>query len=455
VLIDGETGEFVEFNERALDNLGFSREKFEKLKIPDFEVVESAEEVAKHIKKIIKKGSDSFETKHRTKSGEIRDIQVSSRAISIRGKNFIQSIWRDITDCKRAQDELRKAHEQLKKRVEECTTELSKGNEQLKQEIAEHKRAEEALRQSETRYRTLFEGSPVSLWEADYSEANKIFDSLRGSGVNDFRTYFEHRPGAVAHIAHLVKITDVNRATLDLYEAKGKAEFMAGLRRIFTKESLDGHKETIIALAEGQTTHETETLTQTLTGDKKYIVVRLSVVPGYESSLSKVSVSVVDVTKPKRAQEVLQKREAALEARTSELEEVNNALSILLKRIEEDKRELEEKTLLNVKQLVLPYVEKIKKYGLDAKQMAYLRIFESNLKEIISPFAHELSSKHFSLSPTEIQVAHLVKDGSTTKEIAELLNVCSTTVEAHRKKIRKKVGIKNKKANLRSYLLSV
>jgi len=114
VLIDGETGELVEFNERALDNLGFSREEFEKLKIPDFEVIESAEEVAKHIKKIIKEGSDSFETKHRTKSGEIRDIQVSSRGISIRGKNFVQSIWRNISEHKRAEEALHQSDREMR-----------------------------------------------------------------------------------------------------------------------------------------------------------------------------------------------------------------------------------------------------------------------------------------------------------------------------------------------------
>jgi PAS domain S-box-containing protein len=107
VLIDVETGVLVNFNEQAYKNLGYTLEEFQKLKIPDFEVTQSAEEVAKHIEKIIKEGSDNFEAKHRTKSGEVRDIQVSARAISIRGRNFVQSIWRDITDRKRAEEERR------------------------------------------------------------------------------------------------------------------------------------------------------------------------------------------------------------------------------------------------------------------------------------------------------------------------------------------------------------
>jgi PAS domain S-box-containing protein len=113
VLIDGETGDLLEFNKMAHENLGFTVDEFRKLKIPDFEIIEDTEEVAKHIKKIIKEGVDTFETKHRTKTGEIRDIQVSSRGISIRGKDFVQSIWRDITEHKRAVEGLQQSEREM------------------------------------------------------------------------------------------------------------------------------------------------------------------------------------------------------------------------------------------------------------------------------------------------------------------------------------------------------
>ncbi len=111
VLIDGKSGALVEFNNRTCESLGYTREEFQKLKIPDFEVIESAGEVSKHIEKIIRQGSDVFETKHRTKDGRIRDILVSSKAIRIHGKDFVQSIWRDITERKQAQDEVKQAKE--------------------------------------------------------------------------------------------------------------------------------------------------------------------------------------------------------------------------------------------------------------------------------------------------------------------------------------------------------
>lgn len=163
----------------------------------------------------------------------------------------------------------------------------------------------------------------------------------------------------------------------------------------------------------------------------------------------------VDITERKEAQEALKEREAALQARTFELEELNSALKVLLKRRDEDKKELEEKVFLNVKKLVLPYTEKLKKSRLDAKQMTYLNVVQSNLNNIISPFARMLSSKHAGFTPKEIEVAHLVRTGRTSKEIAGLLNVSTSTVESHRKSIRMKTGIRNKKANLRSHLLSL
>lgn len=121
VLIDTETGKMVEFNDKAHENLEYTREEFEKLRLADIEVIESEEDVAKHIKTIIKKGSDIFETRHRTKSGEQRNIQVSTRAISLRGKNFIQGIWRDITEHKKAEQKLREDQKQLRSLASELT----------------------------------------------------------------------------------------------------------------------------------------------------------------------------------------------------------------------------------------------------------------------------------------------------------------------------------------------
>jgi len=162
-----------------------------------------------------------------------------------------------------------------------------------------------------------------------------------------------------------------------------------------------------------------------------------------------------EIEERKQIERELRKRESELEIKTSELEEVNTALRVLLKRRDEDKKELEDKIQLNVKELVLPYLERLKKAGLVDEQASYLNILESNLNEIVAPFLRSLIARNLKLTPMEIQVASLVKEGKTTKHIAELLNLSGRTVEFHRNNIRKKLGLNKSKVNLRSHLLSI
>jgi DNA-binding CsgD family transcriptional regulator len=168
-----------------------------------------------------------------------------------------------------------------------------------------------------------------------------------------------------------------------------------------------------------------------------------------------ISGMIMDITKRKKAEASLARREKALKARTKELEEVNSALRVLLRNREEDKEEFEKKVLLNVKRLVVPYIERLKKSRLPKQGRAYLSKVESGLNEIASSFAHTLFSKYSDLTVVETQIADLVREGKTTKEIAGLLNISARTVETHRKNIRNKMGIRNKRTNLRAYLLSL
>jgi DNA-binding CsgD family transcriptional regulator len=162
-----------------------------------------------------------------------------------------------------------------------------------------------------------------------------------------------------------------------------------------------------------------------------------------------------DTTKRKQAELSLKERRKDLENKTHELEEVNAALKVLLKHRDEDKKDFEEKIVANVKKLVFPYVEKLYNSQLNDRQMVYLNIIKSNLVDIITPFLHQLSSKYSDLTPSEIQIAGLVKDGKTTKEIADLFNSSTGTIDFHRNNLRKKLGLLNTKTNLRSFLLSL
>jgi PAS domain S-box-containing protein len=162
-----------------------------------------------------------------------------------------------------------------------------------------------------------------------------------------------------------------------------------------------------------------------------------------------------EIDERKKAEEALKQREKELETKSSNLEEANIALKVLLKKRDEDKTEIEEKILLNIKELVIPYLDKLKKNRLDERQEAYVYILESNLNDIISPFSHRLSSRYMNFTPTEIRIANLLRQGKTSKEIAELINSSPKAVSFHRENIRKKLGLKNKKTNLKSYLLSL
>ncbi|MBW1679273.1 MAG: response regulator [Deltaproteobacteria bacterium] len=144
-----------------------------------------------------------------------------------------------------------------------------------------------------------------------------------------------------------------------------------------------------------------------------------------------------------------------LKNQKNSLEETNTALKVVLAKRDEDRIEIEEKLVLNINKLVLPYLQKIKKSGqLDKKYQAYLDVLDLNVRDIVSPFGRKLPLILFRLSPAEIEVANLVKQGRRTKEIAEIMILSKNTIDSYRRNIRKKLGIANKKVNLRSYLLT-
>ncbi|MEJ2639671.1 MAG: LuxR C-terminal-related transcriptional regulator, partial [Desulfosarcinaceae bacterium] len=161
-----------------------------------------------------------------------------------------------------------------------------------------------------------------------------------------------------------------------------------------------------------------------------------------------------EIEERKRVEIVLRRREKELEAQSGRLEEVNTALRVLLKQREADKSELQENVLTNVKELVRPYLARLSRSRLDASQRMLVEVLDANLESIVSPFVGKLSSRYFNLTPMEVKVAGLIKEGQTNKEIAELLALSKNTILFHRYNIRTKLGLKGRKVNLRSYLLS-
>lgn len=169
----------------------------------------------------------------------------------------------------------------------------------------------------------------------------------------------------------------------------------------------------------------------------------------------KVIVSHEEITALKLAEESLKQNTELLVRQKKDLEETNIALKVLLKQRELDRVELEQKVLANIKELVFPYMEKLKNSQLNKNQKAILDIIEKHLNDIVSPFLKRLSVLSNILTPQELQIATLIKDGKSIKEIASMLNISPSTINFHRKNLRIKFGLSNKRANLQSYLLSL
>ncbi len=138
--------------------------------------------------------------------------------------------------------------------------------------------------------------------------------------------------------------------------------------------------------------------------------------------------------------------------RTEQLEEINTALNVVLKKREQDARKMEQQISANFQTIVHPFLDRLRNTPLSSDQHQLLDLIDTNLKKILSPFSKKLSDSLISLTPNEIRIASMIRQGLTNKEIAQILNSSVRTIDTHRANIRKKLGLKNKKINLKSYL---
>ena len=180
-------------------------------------------------------------------------------------------------------------------------------------ERRERRKAEEHLRENEARFRLLFEDSPISLWEKDYSPIKSYLDELRQSGIADFDRYFQEHPEAVSECLRMIKVLSVNKATLKMFRAEDQSTLQANHTQTFTPDSLQAFGRELAALSRGETTIANEGERKSLAGEIFFVDRRLQVMPGFEESLGKVGVSLIDLTERKRDQEAVQKALARAE----------------------------------------------------------------------------------------------------------------------------------------------
>lgn len=167
--------------------------------------------------------------------------------------------------------------------------------------ITDRKRTEQMLQESEAQYRSLFEDSPISLWEEDFSAIKRYLDDLRASGETDLRAYFDSHPEALTYCATLVEVRNINRATLNLLKASSKEEILGKLGTTFVDESQHILKEELLVLAEGHTHFEGEIVSRTFSGELIDCMLSATLAPGHTEDWGKVFVSILDITESKKS----------------------------------------------------------------------------------------------------------------------------------------------------------
>lgn len=173
-------------------------------------------------------------------------------------------------------------------------------------EAASRRRAEADRASSELRYRTLFEGSPVALWQEDFSATKSFVLELIDRGVTDLRAHFHAHPEDLAEAIQRVRVVDVNEATLTLHRASSKEQMLEGLKNVISEGSAESLIDQLVAVAKGETFYEGTSIDRTLSGEDIHVAIRWIAARGYEESLERVFVSKIDITGAVEAERSLQ-----------------------------------------------------------------------------------------------------------------------------------------------------
>lgn len=330
---------------------------------------------------------------------------------------------------------------------------------EVRRELGERQKAEARIRESEQRYRNFLESSPdpivVYNMEGIATYANPAFEETFGMSRRDIlgrkvdfvppEAWPETRAAIDAMLSgRTIKLFETQRLTKEGHKLDVQ------ISSCLYMDDSGNHVGNIVTLRDISDRKRAERALRNYQDQLEALVQeRTQELNAANEQLGR------EVDERKRAEKALRKREVDLQAQSQHLEEVNTALRVLLKQRSEDKDELINNVMNNVKELVLPYLEQINQTRMSTRQKTLVRILESNLNHIVSPFVQRLSARMAGLTPAEIRIANLIKEGKTNKEIAALMFISKNTVLYHRHNIRKKLKLTGTTVNLRSHLLSM
>ena len=362
LIINFCNGNIVDANNAAAKFYGWSREQLRQMRIQDINVL-STEEIKQQMEKARRLLQNHFEFRHRLADGSIRDVDVYSSKTHIKGKDLLYSVIHDITDRKQAED---------------------------------------ALLESEEKYRKLFHEAQVAMFRTRISDGKLIDVNEEYAKMAGFST------------------TDDCKANFHAGKAWVDQKAREKLKKLLVENGSVRNYESEI-----------------LRDDGIKIWISISVTSYPERGYLEGSIS--NITERKEAYD--------------ELKNMNIALDVLLKKRMQENQEIEENIFSNYELMIGPFFNKLKSTALSKKQQNLINIIETSFNEIINPFTKNISSKMMSLTQSEIQIANMIKQGFTNKEIAQTINCSKRTIDTHRINIRKKLDLTNKKVNLRTYLL--
>ncbi|MGV8079813.1 MAG: PAS domain-containing protein [Syntrophales bacterium] len=276
----------------------------------------------------------------------------------------------------------------------------------------------------------------------------------------EYRDIFNNALAAIYRSVPEGRLVMANETAARILGYSSAVELIQSVASIGDQIYQDGkERERVIGLLENQDSCVVEIPYRHVNGSITWSVHHIRAVRDESGRILHFDGVAQDITEQKKAEENLRMTLNSLEdlvrERTVELHDVNTALRVLLDRSKEDQRILEERLRQNVNELLMPILDELRSCGLNEKGILFLDLLQSNLREITSPFLSRLTSSCKSLTPREIEVAGMIREGKKTKQIAELLGISAVTVDTHRINIRTKLGLSGEKVNLRSHLLSM